>query len=372
MARLSSFAHRAEVGASLFFAALAAFALRNIVANSVRAAGAEKCLPIAFSIAALFLFSLGQSENWLWGWQVAVFVNVAGTLVAIWLLSAPTLSFARVTAASAAATCAVYAFATGLALLPTGALILLLRHNTAFRWRALAVWTMFSIAVVLHYKIGVLDPARDYVASITPSKLDAATLDAFATYSANILGGAVGRFSTGLPIIMGISGVVLLVAMLFLAARSRIRTLTPAIGLLAYGTLAALLIAYGRLGFDYALGSRYITFANFFWIGLLIIMVIAAAKADRPAHSHAYVAIAALLVVCKIATMGNVVTSRFYAPIPARLNEIAAELCADYPTKPPELLADIASPQQNVAERIDFLAQHHLSFFRHCRNPRVQ
>jgi hypothetical protein len=140
---------------------------------------------------------------------------------------------------------------------------------------------------------------------------------------------------------------------------------------LAYGGLAACLISYGRLGFEYALGSRYITFANLFWIGLIVIVVAAWAKADLTRTKHAFAAVLALLVVCKVGNMGNVVTSRFYAPVPARLQQIAAELCADYPEKPPELLAEISAPAQNIADRVDFLAKNRLSFFRHCDNDAV-
>jgi hypothetical protein len=368
-AQLTHMAHWAEVAASLALVAFAAFALRNTLAATTNAAGAANILPASFAVAALFLFSLDQSENWLWGWQAAVFANIAGALTAIWLLSAPKLSPARIAGAMAAAACAIYAFATGLALLPAGVLILLLRPKTKFRWPALALWTVFGLAVSVHYKIAVLDRVPDYVAEITPVKLDSATLAALAGYVSDLVGGAVGRFSDGLPLVTTVFGGGLVLAALPLAARGGVRALAPVLGLSAYGLGAACLIAYGRLGFEHALGSRYISFGNLFWIGASAIVMLAWANAGRKLTRNALTVALALIVVCKIGNSASVATNRFAAPLHTHLEQVAADLCAAYPNKPPALIAEISDPgQTDIAGRIDFLAQHRLSFFRFCTN----
>jgi hypothetical protein len=368
-AQLTHMAHWAEITASVCFAGLAAVALRHVLAATLRETKKKPALLApAFGIGALFLLSLDQAENWLWGWQVAVFVNIAGALTALWLLTAPRLTPGRLLGALVAAAAAIYAFATGLALLPVGLAVIALRRDGGLRWPAFAVWLVFSLAVGWHYKTGVLDTAKQYVESITPARLDGATFAALLGYVTDLIGGAVGRFSDGLPIAMAVIGVGLLAGTLPLAMRGgRFRALIPALGLAAYGFGAACLIAYGRLGFEHAFGSRYITFANLFWIGVLAIAILGQENAERKLTKRVIVGTLALILVSKVGNIGNVATNRFAAPQHARLEQVAAEFCAAYPAIPPALVAEVSSPtQSNVVERVDFIAREKLSFFRKC------
>ncbi|MGE3302402.1 MAG: hypothetical protein AB7M12_04755, partial [Hyphomonadaceae bacterium] len=174
LARLTHMAQWAEIAANLAFALAAGAALYALLAHSARQLAAAPRTALAFAIGAFFLFSADQIENWFWGWQAAVFINIAGALACIALLARPQANPGALCAAMLAAAAAIYSFATGLALLPIGFAVLLLARRR-FDAHA-ALWLAFSCAVAAHYKFAVLDARPDYVREITPHALDGAAL----------------------------------------------------------------------------------------------------------------------------------------------------------------------------------------------------
>lgn len=373
MLALAPFTHLSqggEVAASLFVIALGAIPLYFIVARTARATQAEGALALLFSVAAFFLFSLDQAENWLYGWQISLVLNVTGALVMICLLSRAQ-TFATLTGAMLGASIAIYSFITALALLPVG-LGLIALQGVRREWRALTAWTVFCALIALHYKLGVLDATKDYTATITPQHLDAGMLGALATFALKQLGSGVGRFTDGLPLIAALAGGALaLLALHLLRRRWSLRALSPVLGLLAYGLICSALIAYGRLGFDNSLAGRYISFGNFFWLGVVLLLILAAHSAQPGKSRHALAACVAVIIVCKLGVIGNVTTSRFIAPLRVHLMEVNAQICATYPNVPDALIAEISAPSQgHVRPALDFLAAHNLSLFRNCASPK--
>lgn len=100
LASLTRMAHAPEAVASLVFALLGFLALARILRNAASAFNAQNSLALLIGVGALFYFSLDQAENWLWGWQVAVFAHIAGVLWCIERLTSGPLTPTRVAAAS--------------------------------------------------------------------------------------------------------------------------------------------------------------------------------------------------------------------------------------------------------------------------------
>jgi hypothetical protein len=79
-------------------------------------------------VAFLALFP-GHLANLQWGWQVAVFLCLLGVAITVMCLVATNLSWRHNAAALAAAVLAYFSFATGIALIPTAVLLIVLRRD---------------------------------------------------------------------------------------------------------------------------------------------------------------------------------------------------------------------------------------------------
>ena len=93
----------------------------------------------AFALLAILLALYpGHLSNLQWGWQVAVFLCLLGTVATIRLLTRQTLPARRIAAAIAASVLALASFATALALIPTAIVLLALRTDLPPAKRAVA------------------------------------------------------------------------------------------------------------------------------------------------------------------------------------------------------------------------------------------
>ena len=212
----------------------------------------------SFIIAAT-LFSLGQWENWLWGWQVQWFLGVTAAVSTV-ALATRSLGSRRpwpwIAGAAGAAIVCQYSIASGVAVWISGALILTFHPN---RRRILLVWTAIALCTTALYFIGYVRPLHH------PSPL--AALDhplAFLIFAGNYLSGPLGRDTAlGLGAGLAFSG---------LAASTAIRfwrmpeLIMPWIALGTFAGATALLTAAGRVGMgtEQGFASRYAT------VGLLL------------------------------------------------------------------------------------------------------
>ena len=112
-------------------------------------------LIVAFS---LIVFSPVQWENWTWGWQIGIILNVLGVVVAVWSLSRWPGRPKGLLVAIVAAVVASYSFNNG-QLTWLIALPLLLRKEFASRIH-IAVWVTAAIATCSLYYHGYVKPAR--------------------------------------------------------------------------------------------------------------------------------------------------------------------------------------------------------------------
>lgn len=364
LATLTGMTQTPEIIASLMLAVIACGALYALLRDAWRRLH-QPTAPVLFAVIAFFLFSADQSENWLWGWQVSVFLNVAGAATCMALLARRDGKTLSLVGAMLAAAIAIYSFATGLALLPAGLVVLLFKRPRLDA--RLMAWTTFSVAIALHYKIAVLDWRPQYVASITPQALDAGSLGSLTHFTLDLIGGAVGRFTNGLPLIASLLGLVVGAYSLWRMTSAERAATAGAVGLSLYGLGAAALIAFGRLGFDTATISRYITFANFFWIGVVTLAFFAMRVEPNTTIGVAARVLFGLLLIGKIATIANVLTGSNAGLVhAAEIRRAGFVLCRFYPDIPADVRAEITAPDQNIEQRMAYLANHRLSTFHDC------
>ena len=210
--------------------------------------------------AAWLLFSLRQWENWLFGWQLQIFLAVLGAAVALWALLVP--SPARIAAAVAAAGVCSYSFASGLGVWPAGAVVLLLTPLPRRRRMTLvAAWGVVACLVLALYLRG-FEPIGSHPRLGVALEHPLGTLGCLLT----ALGASLAQ-SLPLALIVGAALLLVVVASLVpLASRpDGLARARYGLGLVAFSVAAAGLIAVGRVGLEPpdwlgpAMPSRYTT-----------------------------------------------------------------------------------------------------------------
>ena len=113
--------------------------------RSLAAAGLRWAIPVT----SLITFSVSQYQNWLWGWQIQMLLNLLSAVGAILLLSNPDFNWRRFTAAALLGIVATYSFANGVLLWPIGlAILFAVTRGRKERWLAIAVWVLVGLTTL--------------------------------------------------------------------------------------------------------------------------------------------------------------------------------------------------------------------------------
>ena len=374
LSMLTGMDHLYEGLTSLCFAAIGFIGLALIVRRAAAVFAIESALPVLMVLAALFWFSLDQSLNWLWGWQVAVYINIAGAVWMIALFASDRVTWLRFLFAVIAFGVSITAFATALVLLPIGGLLLLqqlLRDAATSRNQKLiqlCVWGMVSIAVValfLRY-----NNAPDAIDSSAQLRTGVAWVTSYVHYLINYFASPITRFATGLALPVVAASVYFAY---WLSRRSGITFVEvlkePAyaalFALMLYGAGAGILTGLGRVaefGAVQGFSSRYITFGNFFWIGLILMTAGVVAKLGYKENRFSPpVIVLSLLLALKI---GNSISggNKYIQQAPMRDQAIAV-IVAARPEIDREALLVFSNPHQQLNDDLEFLETRRLSFF---------
>ncbi|MCC6458633.1 MAG: hypothetical protein IT328_27030 [Caldilineaceae bacterium] len=224
-------------------------------------------VPVAFVV-----FSLEQWENMLWGWQIAIYMMVCGSVWALYFLSRP--GVAKLGMAILCAVVASFSFVNGLMIWPAGLVYLLLARVNRSR---LLGWVGAAAAILFVY-------FRNYVTQVTrpsPTQLvRPATLSEFFEAAVGLLstepfslpslifanvGALLAPQNAALAVVSGLIVVVVFLLALVLLWRTRAVWSAMPLSLVALGLLSflsSLTIVGGRMGYwdrAYMLTSRYTT-----------------------------------------------------------------------------------------------------------------
>ena len=297
-------------------------------------------------LAVFFALYPGHLANLQWGWQVAVFLCLAGVALAIRLLTLATLSWAHIAAALIVATAALLSFATAGAVIPTAIALIALRSDLSRRAR---------IAFALPWlALGALFALRSDAPSTSSSGI--AHLDAVPLYALNFLGAGIARFATDLAPWLALAA---LIAALwaYIAVRDRRESL-PWLGLCVFAVFAGVLIAVGRavpFGETHAFVTRYVSFSSLFWLGWIGLIGM------RLATGEHRIAKAGLALVALLATANALHMIKKAYEVGTHASAVEATIRTSYPNVDRAVLDEIYFDEPDVAmARLDTL--HALGF----------
>jgi hypothetical protein len=341
LAGVSGWNVRYEIAVNVLIATALFFALAKLLRREI-SSPAEAPVWL-WALLSLLVFSLSQWENWLWGWQLVVFLNVLSVAVGIVFLTRRPLGWRHFVGAAAAGIVATYSFGNGLLFWPIGFGVLALAARTGPPRRLLlGVWVVLSTLVVASYLAGFQrggSPMTFETIVIRPL--------GFLRYALTFLGSPLASFSGSAfpPRDSGIAALVGALGLLFftLAARRAIRRrpmevdrLIPFFALAAYALSSGLIAAVSRLrfGIPQALASRYTTISSLFWIGLIGVTLLTteprataearvADKADRRGR-WPLAAVAALAAASSLVSI-HVFPERHAFLLPARSEMVRGE-----------------------------------------------
>ncbi|MEM7459490.1 MAG: hypothetical protein AAF331_08495 [Pseudomonadota bacterium] len=369
LADVTAMRHWAESLASVLFAGLGFVALARILNRSLEHWQVPHAALWLFGVAALLLFSLDQAGNWLWGWQVAVFINIAGTLWTIERLSAGPPTLARTSVAVFATGAAIYAFGTGWVLLPIGYGLLL--QQSAWRTRtgqiSLFVWTLLSALLLWHFSLALNASTAAYSVRALPNLSDPMTWAGLLHYTLNFVASPIVRFARDSSVPVSLIGLVLIAWSVWTLRRVDKKHVwsgaAPFLAMAAYSLGSGLLTALGRLemfGVKQAFVSRYITFGSLFWMAVFGLTILAIIR-TRPRKYRGVIALLGLLFVLKLGNIPSVVQKSVKL---SNLIEAEVNLLVASPGDPlPKDYQSLHQPAHDISDQILILKDHRASLY---------
>lgn len=255
---------------------------RSALRSTLRGTIGDGAVPIgALFVVSLMAFSPVQWRNWIWGWQIQIFLVVLAAVATVLLLTRLRTPWLRLGSAACAATVGSLSFANGLLIWPLALPLVALGQASGDgerdrpAWSQAVVWILAAAAVWAAYFHGFTPGVDD-----GPSDQGwFRQLLHFGAYVVLYLAAPVLRFHDQTALWGGFALVSAgLLAMLWAglqAARRRdlgaIRRGLPWWTLAAVAVASAAVTALGRvdLGIGQALSPRYVTISNLFWLGLV-------------------------------------------------------------------------------------------------------
>jgi hypothetical protein len=357
-----------EVAANVVLAcAVAALLVRQarLTARPFARWGASWLVPAV----SVLVFSLAQWENWIWGWQVAIWLNVLAVVGGVILLTQERSFGWRLGLAVLCGIVAQYSFANGIGYWVVGLFALAVRPLGSARAKgaAMAVWVVAAVAATGSYLYGYQVP--EYQPPVAVFLQEPAE---FARYILIYLGRPLGAPHAAM---MGLLGLLCLGAAGAGVVRLRVmpaRELTPYLCLSLYAILSAAVTGVGRLGFGalQALAPRYVTIANLLWASNAALLYFLGAgllgrrgEGAQPRYRWAAAGSAwlALLIMLLASIQSSAQGLPAMAATSARLAAARAEVQS---AKNPELLRVLYPDLDLLRKRIKVLQQLHLSLFR--------
>jgi hypothetical protein len=230
--------------------------------------------PWVAPILSLLAFSLHQGENWVWGWQVQIFLNVLAVVAGFMILASPEFKWINLFGGGVCGVVAAYSYANGLAywLLGFFCLLLVSYSSTRTKLKALAAWLGLTTVIFISYFFR-FHPASP---SGEPLSYFAMHLWEYIKYILKYLGAPIITYQA-YALFFGI----LCLSLFGLTVRAFARkygiafaAMLPFLLLSLYAVASAALTGIGRVGFGTAQATsyRYVTFANLIWFSNFVFL----------------------------------------------------------------------------------------------------
>jgi hypothetical protein len=235
--------------------------------KTIRALGYSG-FPWVVPLFSLLVFSLGQSENWLWGWQIQIFLNVLATVAGFVLLGGGAFRWGKFWWALGFGILATYSFANGLLFWPLGFLAIILAPPRSKRPKVLALsaWAVAPIGVAASY----IYQFRYESPSGKPWTQFLNQPGEYLQYLFKYLGRPVINYEE-YALAIGFIGLLLfgfLSLRFFWKKRGEVQPILPFFLFGLYSIGCGLLTGIGRVGFGsaQAMSGRYVPFSILIWV----------------------------------------------------------------------------------------------------------
>ncbi len=315
---------------------------------------------------AFFHFSLDQGLNWVWSWQVAVYISTAGCLWAIALLSKESLSAKSITLAIVSAAAAMYGFATAWSIWPIGLFLLAMCPGASSRRKLVGgtLWASCGFLFALHLRSS---QNVEYTARVLPDGSPFHTLTTQFDYAGTYVGAGIVRqipLATVPVALLGLAalaGSVMALKAPDVGLFTTLQRLRGPLALASYGIGSAVLTGLGRskLGSSQALAGRYVTFSNYFWLGLVLLILLVGASRVGAIRVGAWSALMAIMLLKLYSLTGVQETIR----LTTAANKAACAVAADSSSPDPAQVKLIAAPNQPIERWLMILEDEQLNMF---------
>ena len=254
---------RAEMFVSLFVCILTSAGIYLLLRRTV--SGSPTKTLALWALINLFLFSPIQAENWLWGFQLQVFLSNLCIVGAIVCITSEADIRVRLAGALAFALAGTFSFGNGLLIWPAVLAVMVFRREKV---AVSACWIAISMLVVLAYLPGY--PARQ------PTPATTRWFD-YLLYFAGFLGAPLARIPNSKPLVLPVMlGSILVAGYVWTTARlvwrrEALRNAAPWVALGAYVIASAAMASFARIhsGPQHALDSRYTTVSLVLVVGMI-------------------------------------------------------------------------------------------------------
>ena len=324
------------------------------------------------AVTAFFVFSLDQAGNYLFAWQVAVFMNLYGTAMAFIMLNKERLAVWHILIAMGMGLLAIYNFSTGLAILPIGWLMILFHPYLSVKKRCLylLIWGLYSTLIAYHFFISIL--ANGHFSGESSQHM----ILFIAVYILKYIGSPISRFATDLVIPFALLGILMFIWQIkhaLFRIKIPLNLIATYISFGLYGILVALMTSIGRITFDtdQALVSRYISFSNFFWIGNLLLSFLLLNKFKEAGDKvqiwkwPARKIIVGVLILLFAMKTGNLIQVAYKnAHTSLEYRSYAHEIRSTFPDSPDKILNKLYPNRQVAFHYLQVMKDYHLNIFR--------
>jgi len=319
-------------------------------------------------LISFFVFSLSQYQNWLWGLQIQVFLNLMAVIAGLSLLTR-CLTTSRVIAAIVLGFVATHSFANGLVYWVVGPVaLLILPAKPSVRRLVLTLWTICAAITIFSFYYGYA-PTEDQIGTLRLHDPIDVLLYAFV-----FLGSPVVDFNIVGAAFAGVLGIGIFVTSLWHLTRRRhipAEQLLPyaCIGLYAIGSAALTSIGRGGMGIQQATSSRYITFSNLLWISNIVLVSLAFARQQAQASALQPRRSPIVEILLAFVLPFFLYSSFFGMQTGKRIENLKRmaqrSILETYPNVNPNVIRILYSDSPLFARQmLDKLAQHRLSLFR--------
>lgn len=225
-------------------------------------------------LSSFFLFSMVQYENWSWGWQLAIFLNIFSACLTVWALIRWGTDWIGFTLSLIGATIATYSFANGILIWPI-ILLWFLFFKKKGGYKCVLILCFMIILILISYIYHYNKPSHH------PNLLEFLYSPLkFLTFCMAYIGSPLGSyFGLTVAVVFGIFGIGLIIFITWNAYINRqydfFKKTSPWLYLIFYIILSSILTGIARSGFSIhqALYSRYTSFSLIFWIALGAILL---------------------------------------------------------------------------------------------------